>query len=191
MRNLGKDIDQTGKIIADRPRLTGERLDCYYWIPSPVIHPSTMMRSDLASRLRYDNTVGHVEDFDLWLRTVKAGYKLHNLAEYLLLYRVHQKSMSYSILEKQLYLSYECLCRHVSPDKMSYEAFLTFFQDHTISVHCEGPSFCLEWGEPCENPTGFSFGIVWVIQRCGCRLLFTTPSLPYRVSVSFARYGGK
>lgn len=123
-----RDIDQTGKIIADRPRLTGERLDCYYWIPSPVIHPSTMMRSDLAGRLRYDNTVGHVEDFDLWLRIVKAGYKLHNLAEYLFLYRVHQKSMSYSILEKQLHLSYECLCRHVSPHKMSYEAFLSFFQ---------------------------------------------------------------
>lgn len=123
-----RDIDCAGKIIADRQRRTGKSLEYYYWIPSPVIHPSVMIRSDLIRRLRYDSTVRYVEDFDLWLRTVKAGYRLHNLDEYLFLYRVHPESISASNLETQLYRSYESFCRHVTSQKISYEEYLSFYR---------------------------------------------------------------
>lgn len=123
-----RDIDQSGRVVADRPRRLGSQLDCYYWIPSPVIHPSVMMRADLAKRLRYDRTVGaYVEDFDLWLRVVETGYRLHNLDEYLLLYRVHAASVSFAIIEEQLCRAYWSVCRHFSSLRITYDEYRQFF----------------------------------------------------------------
>lgn len=125
-----KDIDHTGKAIGERQRLVAERLEYYYWIPSPIIHPSAMIRSIILKNLRYDCQV-EAEDFDLWLRVVGAKYKLCNLAEYQLLYRVHDESITEKNLDLLLSSSYGSFCRHVAPLNISYEVFLAFFLGST------------------------------------------------------------
>jgi glycosyltransferase involved in cell wall biosynthesis len=122
-----KDIDDSGQIVAEHRTIVDKRLDCYYWIPSPIVHPTAMIRTELLKRLKYNPDVRYAQDFNLWLRIVKAGFKLANLAEFLFLYRVHPMSISESKLEAQLLSSYESFRAHISPCEISQEAYLEFF----------------------------------------------------------------
>lgn len=121
-----KDIDSAGAIVAERRTPFGKRLDCYYWIPSPIIHPSAMIRTELLKELKY-NDVRYAQDFNLWLRIVKAGFKLSNLTEFLFLYRVHPMSISESKLDAQLRSSYESFRGHISPRDITFETYMEFF----------------------------------------------------------------
>ncbi len=121
-----KDIDEAGAIVAEHRTIVGKRLHCYYWIPSPIIHPSAMIRTELLKELRYAD-VSYAQDFNLWLRIVKAGFKLGNLTEFLFLYRVHAMSISDSKLDAQLLSSYESFRGHISPSDISFETYLELF----------------------------------------------------------------
>jgi len=68
---------------------------------SPFVHPSVMMRADLAKQLRYDKTCEKAEDYDLWVRAAQAGWKMSNVPEVLLLYRRHATQISTNSLSKQ------------------------------------------------------------------------------------------
>lgn len=56
---------------------------------SPFVHPSVMMRTELAAKLRYDLAFDKAEDYDLWVRGAEYGWKMANVPEVLLLYRIH------------------------------------------------------------------------------------------------------
>lgn len=68
---------------------------------SPFVHPSVIMRTDLAKQLRYDKTCEKAEDYDLWVRAAQAGWKMGNVPEVLLLYRRHASQISTNSLSKQ------------------------------------------------------------------------------------------
>jgi glycosyltransferase involved in cell wall biosynthesis len=68
---------------------------------SPFAHPTVMMRTELASRLRYDSAWEKAEDYDLWERAAEAGWKMTNVPEVLLLYRVHATQISSKTLNRQ------------------------------------------------------------------------------------------
>lgn len=123
---FARDIDPQGKVFDDRQRLVGQRLEYFYWIPVPIAHPTSMVRADLLKKLRYDENV-RVEDYDLWLRIVKAGYRLSNIPEYLLLYRVHEASFT-STTKNLFEADYEIFCTHVGNDVLSYAEFEALFQ---------------------------------------------------------------
>jgi len=61
---------------------------------NPFAHPSVMMRSELAKQLRYDKEWEQAEDYDLWERAAEAGWKMTNVPEVLLLYRMHESQIS-------------------------------------------------------------------------------------------------
>jgi glycosyltransferase involved in cell wall biosynthesis len=61
---------------------------------SPFAHPSVMMKTDLARQLRYDENLDCAQDFDLWTRAAEAGWKMTNVPEILLLYRVHARQIT-------------------------------------------------------------------------------------------------
>lgn len=61
---------------------------------SPFAHPSVMFRASLAKMLPYDDNWIKAEDYDLWIRAAQAGWKMSNVPEALLLYRVHQGQVS-------------------------------------------------------------------------------------------------
>lgn len=60
-----------------------------------MIHPSVMLRKSLLDRyrLRYDETLGFSEDWDLWIRA-SAHFPMANIPEYLFKYRLHGESVS-------------------------------------------------------------------------------------------------
>jgi glycosyltransferase involved in cell wall biosynthesis len=118
------DIDETGNILGRRCVPVGKRMDYDFWRPSPLIHPSTIIRRIHLGDLRYDSKIKYAQDFDLWLRLRKRN-KLDNLPEYLLLYRVHDKSITQRNYQNQLCSAYDALRRQTKL-MMSYEGFLEF-----------------------------------------------------------------
>lgn len=70
-----------------------------------VAHPTVMMRKNIFENLKgYDINYKAAEDFELWLRAVENGYKIDNLNEELLMYRVHNESKSLSETDSIFYL---------------------------------------------------------------------------------------
>jgi glycosyltransferase involved in cell wall biosynthesis len=56
---------------------------------SPFAHPSVMMRTSLLKELKYDENCEKAEDYDLWVRAAQANWKMTNVPEVLLKYRIH------------------------------------------------------------------------------------------------------
>ncbi len=67
-----------------------------------LAHPGVMLRKELFDRhrLRYDEALGHSEDWELWQRASR-HFDLANLPEVLLRYRVHPASVSAQTGDRQ------------------------------------------------------------------------------------------
>lgn len=61
---------------------------------SAFAHPSVMMKTELVKKLRYDKAWEKCEDYDLWERAARAGWKMTNIPEVLLHYRLHSNQIS-------------------------------------------------------------------------------------------------
>jgi len=124
------DIDATGKEIRERKTPVGKQLENRYWIPSPIIHPSAMIRFAELTDLRYDSEIRYAQDYDFWLR-IRARYQLSNLSKYLLLYRVHNESVSMRYTVGQTRMAYDIFCKYVAKRKIPYDTFLAliFYSD--------------------------------------------------------------
>jgi glycosyltransferase involved in cell wall biosynthesis len=72
---------------------------------SPFAHPAVMMRAELAQELGYNHKWDKAEDYDLWVRAAIAGWKMANVPEILLLYRVHATQISTAASNRQSQLS--------------------------------------------------------------------------------------
>lgn len=61
---------------------------------SMFAQPTVMMKTELVRQLWYDKTWKVAEDYDLWERAARAGWKMTNVPEVLLLYRQHVTQIS-------------------------------------------------------------------------------------------------
>jgi glycosyltransferase involved in cell wall biosynthesis len=57
-----------------------------------LVHPSVIMRAEIVKKYGYREYQKGAEDWDLWLRLLADGHKIHKLDEVLLQYRVHLQS---------------------------------------------------------------------------------------------------
>lgn len=117
-----QDIDQEGNIVRLRRVPFGKRMAYDFWRPSPLIHPSTIIRVAHLGDLRYDSRIKYGQDYDLWL-TLRREYKIDNLPEYLLLYRVHTDSITRIKSAEQLHSAYEVFRRQTG-FAISFDVFL-------------------------------------------------------------------
>lgn len=78
----------------------------------PFAHPSVMMKANLAKQLPYDNAWEKCEDYDLWERAARAGWKMTNVQEVLLRYRQHAAQISTATLDKQQELTQKIRFRY-------------------------------------------------------------------------------
>lgn len=74
---------------------------------SCFVHPSIIIKRDVFKSLRYDSFYTHAEDYQLWCSLASGGYKLGNIPEVLLMYRVHESQVSNVNFEIQKKLSQE------------------------------------------------------------------------------------
>jgi glycosyltransferase involved in cell wall biosynthesis len=95
-------IDEAGRHGALMKRPTGERANMEVWFPTPIIHPTAMIRSETAKKFLYDESCLHCEDYDLWIRMATNGLKIGNYPRPLLYYRVHGSGISQVHRELQL-----------------------------------------------------------------------------------------
>jgi glycosyltransferase involved in cell wall biosynthesis len=89
VRRFGTSDRRVVKLRQSDEAIKMEMLFC-----SPFAHPAVMMRAALVKRLRYDRAWEKAEDYDLWERAAEAGWKMTNVPEVLLLYRVHAEQIS-------------------------------------------------------------------------------------------------
>ncbi len=70
-------------------------------VTNPILHPGVIARAEVMRELLYDTTLTCTEDLDLWTRMVSKGYRMEILPEYLLMYRLHDKQITSTTLERQ------------------------------------------------------------------------------------------
>jgi len=95
-----------------RLRQSDEAIRLEMLFQSPFAHPTVMMRTELLKGLPYDSAWEKAEDYDLWERAAEAGWKMTNVPEVLLLYRVHIEQISSRTANRQLQLSMEVRRRY-------------------------------------------------------------------------------
>lgn len=115
-------INERGTHGALIQRPSGRRIAESAWLPTPLLHPTVMMRTELARKYLYDETALHCEDYDLWIRMAKDGVQFENFPAPLLYYRLHGGGVSLQNRALQLQNSFRVFQRH-HPLPISFEEY--------------------------------------------------------------------
>ena len=70
-------------------------------VTNPILHPGIIAKAEIIKELGYDKNFTCTEDMELWTRFVMAGHRVEILPEYLMIYRLHDKQITETTLEKQ------------------------------------------------------------------------------------------
>jgi len=114
-------VDKKGSMLGRVCKASGKVLGARYWVPSPIIHPSAVIRRSLLLANLYRPHAWHSEDYDLWLRMVKST-RIDNLQKFLLLYRIHYGSVSLKNIDQQVKNTYFVFKEHTGLD-IGFEEF--------------------------------------------------------------------
>ena len=69
-------------------------------VTNPILHPGIIAKADVIKKLGYDKNFTCTEDMELWTRFVLSGKKVEILPEYLMIYRLHDKQITETTLDK-------------------------------------------------------------------------------------------
>ena len=78
-----------------------ESIKALLLVTNPILHPGIIAKADVIRSLLYDKNFTCTEDMELWTRFVMAGYEVEIMPEYLMIYRLHDKQITETTLEKQ------------------------------------------------------------------------------------------
>lgn len=70
-------------------------------LTNPLLHPGVIARSEAIRKLGYDVSLTCTEDLELWTRFSREQLKMEILDEYLMLYRIHDKQITSTTLDRQ------------------------------------------------------------------------------------------
>lgn len=70
-------------------------------VANPILHPGVIAKAEVMKSFNYDTTLTCTEDLELWTRMVMEGQKIEILPECLLIYRLHDKQITSTTLERQ------------------------------------------------------------------------------------------
>lgn len=84
----------------------GVRCDCesikaMLLVTNPILHPGVIAKAEIMQSLKYDTTLTCTEDMELWTRMAGKNLKMKILPEYLMIYRLHDKQITQTTLNKQ------------------------------------------------------------------------------------------
>ena len=82
-------------------RCDHESLKALLLVTNPILHPGIIAKADVIKSLGYDKNFTCTEDMELWTRFVMAGYDIEIMPEYLMIYRLHDKQITSTTLERQ------------------------------------------------------------------------------------------
>ena len=70
-------------------------------VVNPILHPGVIARAEVMKKFNYDTTLTCTEDLELWTRMAMNNQKIQILPECLLIYRLHDKQITSTTLERQ------------------------------------------------------------------------------------------
>jgi glycosyltransferase involved in cell wall biosynthesis len=97
---INEQEEKTGVWALDRQTISPEQIKKAILKQNCIAHPTVMMRSEIIKQLKYKEYQKNIEDYDLWLRLLNRGYKIAKLDKPLLLYRIHDTSITSIHLKK-------------------------------------------------------------------------------------------
>lgn len=95
-------IDESGKLTGGRSYpLGGVKLWCFFLFRTPLAHPTVMFRRKIVDAgYRYDVSMKKAEDIDFWIRLFNEGYRIENLSDTLLQFRIDRSFMEKRVNNK-------------------------------------------------------------------------------------------
>ena len=82
-------------------RCDSEAVKALLLVTNPILPPGIIAKADVIRGLGYDKNFTCTEDMELWTRFVMAGYDVRIMPEYLMIYRLHDKQITETTLNKQ------------------------------------------------------------------------------------------
>ena len=121
----------TGDWDDDKQYIEGEVIKHGMAFTNRIAHPTVMVRAEVFKKYKYKTYQKSSEDWDLWLRILADGHKIHKLNEVFLHYRIHLQSImtiekKSAILQQRLIKTKKIFLFHQLPKINSY-FFLVFY----------------------------------------------------------------
>lgn len=82
-------------------RCDNDALRAMLLVGNPILHPGVIARAEVMKELNYDTTLTCTEDLELWTRMAMGNLKMEILPECLMIYRLHDKQITSTTLERQ------------------------------------------------------------------------------------------
>lgn len=82
-------------------RCDSEAIKALLLVANPILHPGVIAKADVMKEFNYDIECTCTEDLELWTRLAMADLKMEILPECLLIYRLHDKQITSTTLDKQ------------------------------------------------------------------------------------------
>lgn len=82
-------------------RCDSEAIRAMLLVSNPILHPGVIAKAQVMKDYLYNTSLTCTEDLELWTRMAKDGLNLKIQPEYLLFYRLHDKQITSTTLERQ------------------------------------------------------------------------------------------
>lgn len=82
-------------------RCDAEAISAMLFVVNPILHPGVIARAEVMKKFMYDTSLTCTEDLELWTRLAMENQKMEILPECLLIYRLHDKQITSTTLERQ------------------------------------------------------------------------------------------
>lgn len=82
-------------------RVDSDSLKSMLLVANPILHPGVIAKAEIMKQLGYDTSLTCTEDLELWTRMILNNYKIQILSECLLIYRLHDKQITSTTIERQ------------------------------------------------------------------------------------------
>ncbi|MBR5506594.1 MAG: glycosyltransferase [Clostridia bacterium] len=82
-------------------RCDNEAIRTMLLVANPILHPGVIAKAEVMKKFCYDTTLTCTEDLELWTRMATEDQKMQILPECLFIYRLHDKQITSTTLERQ------------------------------------------------------------------------------------------
>ena len=121
-----REINESNKIIGFKKAFLSNEINKVAFYRNPFNHPTMALRGDFFNLVgRYDSKLKKSQDYELWLRAISMGYRLENIKEPLLLFRINKdflkKRNSFQNSKNEFIISFQFI---LNKKKYKYIAFI-------------------------------------------------------------------
>ena len=117
-------------------RTDNDALKAMLLVSNPILHPGVIAKAEVMKEFNYDSSLTCTEDLELWTRIAANNLKIEILNECLLIYRLHDKQITSTTLERQhtevLKIQqkyYSCLLKEMSNEMQEFYISGIYFRE--------------------------------------------------------------